>query len=170
VYSRQKVLILDDVFSGLDAISEDRIFSRLFGKSGLLRTLGTTILLVTNAAHRLSYADYIIVLTAQGTVSEQGKFEDLAVNNGYVAGLTVRRRSEVEDVSKDGTALVKTKIDDDVARQNAAANVHRPIGSWAIYKYYFKSVGWRNVGVWTGLMIVYSTILQFPGRLVPILV
>ena len=43
--------MLDDVFSGLDAISEDRIFSRLLGRSGLLRRLGTTVILVTHAAH-----------------------------------------------------------------------------------------------------------------------
>ena len=74
-------MILDDVFSGLDAISEDRIFSRLLGKTGLLRRLGTTVTLVTHAAHRLSYADQIIALSVQGTVSEQGTFEQLLVNN-----------------------------------------------------------------------------------------
>ncbi|KFY94605.1 hypothetical protein V500_03137 [Pseudogymnoascus sp. VKM F-4518 (FW-2643)] len=62
VYSQQQVLILDDVFSGLDAISEDRIFSRLLRKNGLLRQLGTTVILVTHAAHCLSYANYILSL------------------------------------------------------------------------------------------------------------
>ena len=74
--------MLDDVFSGLDAISEDRIFSRLLGRSRLLRRLGATIILVTHAAHRLSYADHIISLSAQGSVSEQGKFQHLVVKNG----------------------------------------------------------------------------------------
>ncbi|RDW57444.1 hypothetical protein BP6252_13782 [Coleophoma cylindrospora] len=162
VYSRQQVLILDDVFSGLDAISEDRIFSRLLGKNGLLRRLGTTVTLVTHAAHRLSYADHIIALSAQGTISEQGKFGDIVLNNGYVAGLAARHITETENASTEENANVKGKMDDDTERRNAAADLHRPVGNWAIYEYYFKSAGWRNVGIWMGLMVCYSMLLQFP--------
>ncbi|OBT96290.1 hypothetical protein VE01_05823 [Pseudogymnoascus verrucosus] len=162
VYSRQQLLILDDVFSGLDAISEDRIFSRLLGKSGLLRRLGTTVILVTHAAHRLSYADNIIALTNQGTISEQGKFGDLMAASGYVASLAARHISEDSDAPQEEAAIAKAKISDDTARQNAADDIHRPIGNWATYKYYFTSAGWRNVGIWTGLMICYSMLLQFP--------
>ncbi|KFY05556.1 hypothetical protein V492_08453 [Pseudogymnoascus sp. VKM F-4246] len=162
VYSRQKLLILDDVFSGLDAISEDRIFSRLLGKSGLLRRLGTTVVLVTHAAHRLSYADNIIALSQQGTISEQGKFGDLVAANGYVASLAARHKSEDRDAPQEETTIAKTKIGDDTARQNAADDLNRPIGNWDTYKYYFTSAGWRNVGIWTALMICYSMLLQFP--------
>lgn len=156
-------MILDDVFSGLDAISEDRIFSRLLGKSGLLRRLGTTAILVTHAAHRLSYADNIIALTNQGTISEQGKFGDLMAASGYVASLAARHISEDSDAPQEEAAIAKAKIGDDTARQNAADDIHRPIGNWTTYKYYFTSAGWRNVGIWTGLMICYSMLLQFPG-------
>ncbi|OBT46506.1 hypothetical protein VE00_03330 [Pseudogymnoascus sp. WSF 3629] len=162
IYSRQQLLILDDVFSGLDAISEDRIFSRLLGKNGLLRRLGTTVILVTHAAHRLSYADNIIALTNQGTISEQGKFGDLMTASGYVASLAARHISEDGDAPQEEAAIAKVKIGDDTARQNAANDLHRPIGNWATYKYYFTSAGWRNVGIWTGLMICYSMLLKFP--------
>jgi ABC-type multidrug transport system ATPase subunit len=160
--------MLDDVFSGLDAISEDRIFSRLLGKNGLLRELGTTVILVTHAAHRLNYADHIISLSTLGTVSEQGKFGDLVSANGYIAGLETRRLEEAEDTSKGGCIPVKAKVADDTARQNAAADIHRPIGDWAIYEYYFASAGWQNVGVWMGLMLCYSLLLRFPGETFPI--
>ena len=100
-------MILDDVFNGLDAISEDRIFSRLLGKNGLLRRLHTTVILVTHAAHRLSYADDIIVLSDQGTVLDQGKFGDLIMNNGYVSGLGARYITEAENASKEETAHAK---------------------------------------------------------------
>ncbi|KFX85837.1 hypothetical protein V490_09379 [Pseudogymnoascus sp. VKM F-3557] len=162
VYSRQQLLILDDVFSGLDAISEDRIFSRLLGKNGLLRRLGTTVILVTHAAHRLSYADNIITLSEQGTIWEQGTFKDLVATSGYVASLAARHVSEDEDATKEETAPAKAKGSDDTARQNAVADLHRPIGNWATYKYYFTSAGLRNVGIWAGLMLCYSMLLQFP--------
>jgi ATP-binding cassette subfamily C (CFTR/MRP) protein 1 len=160
--------MLDDVFSGLDATSEDRIFSRLLGRSGLLRRLGRTVILVTHAAHRLSYADHIIALSAHGTVSEQGKFGHLVVNNGYVAGLAARHTAEAEDAPKEEPALAKATVDDDTARRNAAADLHRPIGNWAVYNYYFTSAGRRNIVAWMGLMICYSVFLRFPGKVVPI--
>ncbi|KAM3075096.1 hypothetical protein ACMFMF_005777 [Clarireedia jacksonii] len=160
VYSRHKILIVDDVFSGLDTINEDRIFSRLLGRNGLLRQLGTSVILVTHAAHRLSYADHIIALSAEGTVSEQGSFRDLLANNGYVAGLTARHVSETDALKE--TLPGNSKVDDDTPRQNAAADVHRPVGDWSTYKYYFSSLGRRNIVVWACLMLVYSMLLQFP--------
>lgn len=163
-------MILDDVFSGLDAISEDRIFSRLLGKNGLLRRLGTTVILVTHAAHRLSYADNIISLSDQGTISEQGKFTDLVATSGYVASLAARHVSEDEAASKEEAAPAKAKGSDDTARQNAVADLNRPIGNWATYKYYFTSAGLRNVVIWTGLMLCYSMLLQFPSKITLFLV
>lgn len=162
-------MILDDVFSGLDTISEDRIFSRLLEKkNGLLRKLGTTIILATHAAHRLSSADYIIALGAEGTVSEQGKYQDLIANDGYISSLTMRHILEADEFKE--AAPEKVKKDDDAARQNAVADIYRPVGNWATYKYYFASLGWRNVVVWMGLMIFYSALEQFPSRFTLILV
>ncbi|PQE04709.1 hypothetical protein CJF30_00004499 [Rutstroemia sp. NJR-2017a BBW] len=162
IYSRHQILILDDVFSGLDSISEDRVFSRLLGRSGLLRRLGTSVILVTHAAHRLSHADHIIALSAEGTVSEQGNFQHLLANNGYVSGLTARHIIISETDALEEELSVKAKVDDDTSRRNAAADVHRPVGDWSTYKYYFSSLGRRNLIVWAGLMLAYSMLLQFP--------
>lgn len=49
VYSKRDLIFLDDVFSGLDAGTEEQIFNRLLGKQGLLREMGKTVLLVTHA-------------------------------------------------------------------------------------------------------------------------
>lgn len=49
VYSRQSLVMLDDVFSGLDASTEEIIFNRLLGKQGLLRRNHVTVILVTHA-------------------------------------------------------------------------------------------------------------------------
>jgi hypothetical protein len=168
VYSRQQVLILDDVFSGLDATSEERIFSRLLGTNGLLRRLGTTVILVTHAAHRLSYADHIIALSPQGTILEQGKLARLLASSGYVAGLAARDISEAEGGLKEKVPPAKVGGDGDVARQNAAADISRPIGNWSVYGYYFTSAGRRNVAVWAVVMICYSMLLSFPGKIIQI--
>lgn len=161
MYSRHRILILDDVFSGLDAISEDRIFSRLFGKNGLLHQSGTTIILATHAAHRLPLADHIIALTSKGALSEQGRFQDLILGNGYVSGLVARHVSEVTE-DKD-VSPAKTKVPEDVRQQNAKADIKRPVGEWATYRFYFASLGWQNLGVWAVLLIFYSLLQQFPS-------
>ncbi|THC98398.1 hypothetical protein EYZ11_002117 [Aspergillus tanneri] len=49
IYARHKLLLLDDVFSGLDGKTEERIFHSLFGENGLLTDGGTTVILATNA-------------------------------------------------------------------------------------------------------------------------
>lgn len=49
VYSRKSLVVLDDVFSGLDAGTEEKFFNRLLGKQGLLRRNHVTVILVTHA-------------------------------------------------------------------------------------------------------------------------
>ncbi|KAE9376415.1 ABC transporter-like protein [Stipitochalara longipes BDJ] len=163
VYSRQLVLMLDDVFSGLDATSEERIFSRLLGTNGLLRRLGTTVILVTHAAHRLSYADHIIALGSQGTVVEQGKLGQLLAKEGYVASLTAQQTAEAEDAPQEDAPPAKQSGDGDAARENEVADLNRPVGNWAVYNYYFTSAGRRNIAVWSFVMICYTVLLSFPN-------
>lgn len=54
VYARRTVAIFDDVFSGLDKVTEQVVFARVFGRSGLLRQRGTTIILATHAGKQPS--------------------------------------------------------------------------------------------------------------------
>lgn len=143
--------------------NEDHIFSRLLGEKGLLRQLRTTVILVTHAAHRLSYADHILVLDINGSVSEQGNFDSLMKNNGYVASLSARHIIEGKEPAKEDTTLAAKPNDDDTARENAAADIQRPIGDPAVYSYYLKSIGWHSVLAWVGSMITFSTLLRFPG-------
>ncbi|KAF1936458.1 hypothetical protein EJ02DRAFT_470428 [Clathrospora elynae] len=64
--------IVDDGGSNLSG--EDTIFTSLLGPDGLLRKNGKTVIFATNALHRLSLADHIIVLTADGTIAEEGPY------------------------------------------------------------------------------------------------
>jgi ATP-binding cassette subfamily C (CFTR/MRP) protein 1 len=49
IYSKQDMIMLDDVFSGLDADTEESIFNKVFGFTGLLREAKATVILVTHA-------------------------------------------------------------------------------------------------------------------------
>jgi ABC-type nitrate/sulfonate/bicarbonate transport system ATPase subunit len=49
VYSRKSVVVLDDVFSGMDATTEHLVFNRLLGSEGLLRINRATVIIATHA-------------------------------------------------------------------------------------------------------------------------
>jgi len=49
IYSKADILVLDDIFSGLDAVTEKLLFKRLFSEHGLLRESRTTVILVTHS-------------------------------------------------------------------------------------------------------------------------
>jgi ATP-binding cassette, subfamily C (CFTR/MRP), member 1 len=50
LYSRAKLIILDDVLSALDLNTQRSVVGRLFSKDGLLRKIQSTVLLVTHAS------------------------------------------------------------------------------------------------------------------------
>lgn len=89
VYSRKPVAIFDDVFSGLDKVTEQVVFGRVFGKDGLLSQNGTTVIIATHAVHRLPESDYIIALDRNGKLVEQGSFANLRSGGGYVESLDI---------------------------------------------------------------------------------
>ena len=49
VYARKANAIFDDVFSGLDNITEQLVFSRVFGRNGLLKKANTAVILATHS-------------------------------------------------------------------------------------------------------------------------
>jgi ATP-binding cassette subfamily C (CFTR/MRP) protein 1 len=161
VYSRRTLLILDDSFSGLDATSEDRIFSRLLGEQGLLRKLGVTVVLVTHAAHRLSYADHIVSLEKGGSISEQGTFDELMKSGGYVSLLTARHKSENGGgASEESTESTDPKA---INPEISAESLDPPVGDLAVYNYYFDACGWTNMGIFFVLMASFAFFILFPG-------
>lgn len=150
VYSKHSVVMIDDAFSGLDHETEEHVFSRLLGPSGILRKSGVTVLLVTHAVHRLAYSDHIISLSSNGSISEQGNYNVLASNGGYVTSLALKhdtRKPSVEKIEPEATAStsraladVSAKEEEDVATRNQTG------GDLTAYLYYFELMGnWRTV-------------------------
>jgi ATP-binding cassette, subfamily C (CFTR/MRP), member 1 len=65
VYQRPVLMLLDDIFSALDAKTETLVFERLFSATGLFRKQATTVVLATHAGmcnHPFSQLeDYLII-------------------------------------------------------------------------------------------------------------
>ena len=69
VYSRRKILIMDDVFSALDGATADFIFTHVFSSKGLLKQQKRTAVLATHSEQYLAEADQVLVVENDGTVS-----------------------------------------------------------------------------------------------------
>lgn len=106
---------MDDCFSGLDLESEQHCFHHLLGSDGLMRRTGATIVLATHSGRYmytrvlegimlimcsvkwLPYSDQIVVLGADGRLSQAGSFKSLSSVPGYVHTLNVKDSIENEN-------------------------------------------------------------------------
>ncbi|KAF4969944.1 hypothetical protein FSARC_2930 [Fusarium sarcochroum] len=157
VYSKASVLVLDDVFSGQDAATEEHIYRMLFTETGLLRELGTTVVCVTNAIHRLAYADHVVALSERGTVQHQGTFEQLKTDTDYFSGLHLKQNgpiSDKEDSEVSKTNQVSTSAPQAPATETESAN--RALGEAATYSYYFNTVPRWQVLLFVALTTLYG--------------
>lgn len=63
MYAKKDIAIFDDVTSALDARTLRAVSNRVFGKDGVLRSKGTTVVLATHAGEtRLLKDDWRILL------------------------------------------------------------------------------------------------------------
>ncbi|GKZ25115.1 hypothetical protein AbraIFM66951_001571 [Aspergillus brasiliensis] len=150
LYLHSELLVLDDIFSGLDADTEEEVFSKIFGRDGLLRRRRSTVLLCTHSIRHLPAADHIIALD-DGTVVEQGSYAKLATRQGYVQrlGLTETRKSDVTREKTPSQRKIQSSKNDMLQRTTSitsslASNRQgsRQNGDKAVYRHYFKRMGW----------------------------
>lgn len=143
LYSRAKLVILDDVLSGLDSVTEELVFRRVFGRDGILRRLGATVVLATHSVKHLPQADLILVLEQDGTLAQQGSFAELNATGRYVQDMKIRLGEETSSHDDDGA---ETQEASESRRMHvpttvAAADESRKTGDWMIYKYYARALG-----------------------------
>ncbi|KAI0508944.1 P-loop containing nucleoside triphosphate hydrolase protein [Xylaria bambusicola] len=145
VYSRKPIAILDDVFSGLDAATEEAVFRGVFGKNGLFRKIGTTAILATHSIKLLPEADLILAMNESGKIVEQGTFSELNVPGCYVHSLKINNLQSSTKVDHEPSPANQ----DITGSQNAPVATQeqdgsRRTGDWATYKYYTAALGrWK---------------------------
>jgi ATP-binding cassette, subfamily C (CFTR/MRP), member 1 len=144
IFSRAEILLLDDVFSGLDRETEEHIFRKVFARNGLLRRMNTTVILVTHAVRRLPYADLIVSMNSEGRISETGNYIALANSDGYVHALDVNVHQQQEewniDEAPEPKMQSKSTATDEVDLQETE-DILRRNGEWTTWKDWFSSCG-----------------------------
>ncbi|KAM0552701.1 hypothetical protein ACHAPJ_007798 [Fusarium lateritium] len=167
VYSRRRVVILDDVFSGMDAHTAEFVSQQLLGKRGLLRRDATTVILATHNA----MADLLIALEGE-KIAAIGSPEALR-SEGYPVK---HDRQESRDGNIEDTEQVQGEISDQVdpsveqfTRSSSETEVEakeddprRKQGDVSVYKYYLSSSGWSTTLTFIAFTMASVFCTEFP--------
>ncbi|KAL4766171.1 putative ABC multidrug transporter [Aspergillus foveolatus] len=164
VYARRELVIFDDVFSSLDAETENHIFHHLLGDHGLLRSLNATILFASSSVKRVPFADHIIVLDKHGYVAEQGSFSSLNAAGGYISSFALNRASVDTKIS----TMHKNEPSNFTAYPTQRASdleleSYRGDGDMSIYLYYIQSVGWLPTVAFAVAITGFVFCISFPS-------
>ncbi|KAK6814078.1 hypothetical protein RU639_010488 [Aspergillus parasiticus] len=161
LYSRPKVVILDDPFSGLDLKTISLISKRLFGNEGFFRAEGVSVVLSTNSYYLLAHADEVILLD-NGQVVEQGAYQYILERSPEIA-------TKLQDLHENASAsdIADTQVDDSEHRSESpsgtgpdtthqAVDWSRQRGTWSVYQYYFRRAGYVSLFIFLIFAIIYS--------------
>ncbi|KAJ5383264.1 ABC transporter integral membrane type 1 [Penicillium concentricum] len=147
VYSRLDVVILDNVFSGLDSTSVALISNRLFGKDGLFKKLGISVILAMSTYQLLPHADEIVMMD-EGKITALGSYNEMLSKGNIdpeIQNPTAGSPLAMVDKSNSHLTVVENKDPPSISVQTADDGKtirvkHRQ--NWSVYRYYFRSAGY----------------------------
>ncbi|GKT57765.1 ABC multidrug transporter [Colletotrichum tofieldiae] len=161
LYARQELLLLDDVFSGLDSGTEDIVFNSLFGSDGLLRDTDTTIVLASSDSRRLPYADEVVVLSENGQMMDNEIAGKPARNQ--ILGKDPAESAELPKASSLQAGNFNDRTPTTVLGMlEDQADATRQLGDWGMYSFYAKGAGWFSLTAFASAMIVFAFCDSFP--------
>ncbi|KAG8169736.1 hypothetical protein KVR01_000481 [Diaporthe batatas] len=157
LYARCEILVLDDPFSALDNDTQRSIVENLLGANGLFKTIGTTVLLITNNTSYFHLSDWLTVL-GDASIKFQGTWADLAEKLGPTAGPVVPQENNHQ---------AQLEVDSTIQKQalkvaDAASDLSRATGDLSLYSYYIRAVGYRNFFLLMICTALYSLFITFP--------
>ncbi|CAI7673382.1 unnamed protein product [Penicillium pancosmium] len=170
IYARPSLLILDDCFGPLDAVTSRIVFQQVLGRAGLARRIGMATILVTTAVQYLKEADNLIVLSKDGRVEAKGRFEQLVNKNEYMKSLFrsidsedkgIQEESEESIPGVEGVQEVRKKAGD-TAKRETVPNTPRGGGDISLYAYYIRSFGWWVFGLTLVFACLFVFCISFP--------
>ncbi|RAL03019.1 P-loop containing nucleoside triphosphate hydrolase protein, partial [Aspergillus ibericus CBS 121593] len=151
IYSGLDILVLDDVFSALDARTAGRIGNRLLGPAGLFRELDKTVILSTHTVNFLPFADEVIMLK-NGSIAEQGPWEQF---QGQPRFNSVKTPEVVE--SDDDFETTHTPFQQEPPKAKTPSDLTRQTGNGAIYWHYIQAIGKPRVFATLVIMVSSAT-------------
>ena len=173
LYLESNFLIFDDTLSGLDADTEEQVFTQIFGPGGLIRRRNATAILCTHSVRHLPYADHIIAVDSDGTVIEQGTFKDLATNGKYIQSLKIKTSvSRDNEAARPGLSIPGNSTKDQAEPKQAptvasvmpiqAGGESRRTGDWSVYKHYANTMTPTALVMFVFIAAAIGFLFNFP--------
>ncbi|KAI8260581.1 ABC transporter [Colletotrichum sp. SAR11_239] len=172
IYARKRIIILDDICSGMDARTAHHVSTCLIGRDGLLRRQRASVIIATHSHRIMGLADIIISLDG-GRVQEVGSPMDLVQAQGYVSKLGLMLSPD-EDVANDSACSVDPEVSEkhqgetsemENPREQKHTDIRRKNGEKAVYHYYLKSAGWNAIVMYTAAVTSWSFFSEFSNLL-----
>jgi ABC-type multidrug transport system fused ATPase/permease subunit len=175
LYTEADLLIFDDILSGLDADTEEQVFTRVFGPMGMLKQRDATVVLCTHSVRHMPAADHIIALSSEGTLVEEGNFADLMANQKYVHSLGVKASEESGSGASTPPVVEKVEASFELTRTATGhATQHdtdeadnpsqksRATGDMAVYLHYARSIGYSWISIFLLAGLISGFFYNFP--------
>ncbi|KAF1843510.1 ABC transporter-like protein [Cucurbitaria berberidis CBS 394.84] len=161
LYSRPQLLLLDDVFCGLDNTTEEAISQSMFATAAFCQQNGITTICASSSLNFLPMADHIIVLDSNGEITCQGSFNTLMNKpSGYLHLLDVKSRDR-KDAQK--SFLSEDASPPGQPTDNTEALRDKPRGDLETYMFYFRAFGTFYTLLYFGMIAVVVFLLNFPS-------
>lgn len=155
-------MLLDDVLTGLDRATERTVLDKIFGADGLLKKTGRTVVLATNSAKHLHYADDIIVLNKEGTVAEHGSRESVIATSEYVKRLA---GESPKDAKRDDVEPVKDALEEyGIRDEDLEDDSNRFEGDGTAYLFYMRAAGMKLFIVYLVLCVLCTISFRSPCK------
>ncbi|GIC92891.1 uncharacterized protein Aud_009366 [Aspergillus udagawae] len=159
LFARRDILLLDDTFSGLDGETEQAIFDNLFGVTGIIRRLRTTVVLVSNSSQYFQAADHIVVL-GDHRIIDQGNWQNIKIKAASIAKFSSSHHTKVNN------AVLSAKFDELSAQLRAKdeteIDLARQTGDPALYGYYLSFIDFENIFLLITSTVLYAFFITIP--------
>ncbi|KAF3803885.1 ABC transporter FUM19 [Colletotrichum gloeosporioides] len=159
VYARKPLIILDDVFSGMDNVTKTCIYERLLSPKGLLRHLETTVILACSDQDLCLAADLVVEL-APGRPPVAIHPASRTKSDYHAEG-----QQEAVGISKISNALdiIQAKTDQTAVSGAVQKQASKAPSDWATYGYFARAVETPNTALLIFLGGVFGTLYTFPS-------
>jgi ATP-binding cassette subfamily C (CFTR/MRP) protein 1 len=103
------------------------------------------------------------VLSGEGKIAQQGNFGDLASQEGYIKNILLEPQIIPKAIQTINGHLDEQPRAQGVV-QNEIGDLTRKTGDMAVYKYYFKSIGWASIFGFIGTSAIFAFATYFPRK------
>ncbi|KAK6438978.1 hypothetical protein LTR95_004823 [Oleoguttula sp. CCFEE 5521] len=165
LYARCATIILDDVFSGMDAHTITSVVESLFGADGLLKRGPMTVILATHDHAVAARCDLVVVMDAGRVIntgtpaSVLGTVETSSKVAGNVTAVEVSVAPFTEPSINPTEKLAKRKAP---SALDELPDKSRQQGDFAVYGYYFKSSGYTTVAGYAATIALWILLTECP--------